>query len=880
MKKIIAIITLFLVFAFISCNPEKIYLECNQSEKTIEVGQSEKVELNTNINYDKLSFSLENDCLEIDSKGNLKAVKVGTCKVTINYDAFEVSITYNVVKKTNTLKVNNISDINLGQTLELEIIVDDESSTSFVLTYDTSLANILLKDNKITINPLKEGKLVLTVLEEYSKLTAEVEINIKGKKEQLQVTCESEILLGKDYLLTVNRKLDEVIVSSSDNILVIDNTIRGLEKGLGYIKVVDKETHEEIVVNVKVVKVITDFEIACEEIRLGDEVSVNLNYDNNCDVSFKITTNQDGILVNGLTLKGLKEGTYTITITEEYSNITIEITVNVTSYDILEEDLNWAISQTGTCGAYECVLPLENPQTNTTFTWSSSDESIFMPDGLLDFVEFDTVVEVTVTAYNNGKSKSKTFEYTVIGTSVQELADEFIDQFGRIINKSLTIITKYNGYYGNSYVKWHTSDEQILTSQGEYNRPLKDSKITIYYTVCLDEPRVERTYEKEFEVLGMTLTDIIDPVTLWIKNNVGENGLIDENTVFPDYYDDYDTQILWLDEYGNNLKIDKYIGNPIFSQGIDVVAKITFGKYKGEIPLHFNFLLKDFENMWDKIELFLDTISSLPVQTYKYNLITWKADEYGYIPFYENENAKVIENILPYTYGKQRTGLIKKSTEYIVVHDTGNSKAGATASMHNTYIQNLNNNPDSTHISWHFTVGDDGIYQHLPLDEVAYHAGDGSYEYGDEYFNTSYNAWSIGGGNRNGIGIESCVNEGCDYTEVMRRLAKLVSELLIKFDLSIDRVKQHNAFSGKNCPQVMRENNRWNEFITLVQLEYFAKTQLSDVVFSWESTSDNLNNHGKVVSKCKEGTKATYKVTVTYKNETKQYNYESVITER
>ena len=197
--------------------------------------------------------------------------------------------------------------------------------------------------------------------------------------------------------------------------------------------------------------------------------------------------------------------------------------------------------------------------------------------------------------------------------------------------------------------------------------------------------------------------------------------------------------------------------------------------------------------------------------------------------------------------------------------------------MHNRYIKNLNEKKDATSISWHYTVGDDGIYQHLPLDEVAYHAGDGSHVFGDTYYNTSFGAWSIGGGNRNGIGIESCVNEGVDYTVVMRKLAKLVAELLIQYNLDIDRVKQHNDFSGKNCPQVMRENNRWEEFLLLVRLEYFAKNNLKGVDFEWISKSENMDNTGRITKPNLKGQKVSYDVKVTYKGETKVYSFENVI---
>lgn len=58
---------------------------------------------------------------------------------------------------------------------------------------------------------------------------------------------------------------------------------------------------------------------------------------------------------------------------------------------------------------------------------------------------------------------------------------------------------------------------------------------------------------------------------------------------------------------------------------------------------------------------------------------------------------------------------------YITVHNTANTAVGANAKSHASYVKN----PD-TPTSWHFTVDDTEIYQHLPLNENGWHAGDGN----------------------------------------------------------------------------------------------------------------------------------------------------------
>ena len=126
---------------------------------------------------------------------------------------------------------------------------------------------------------------------------------------------------------------------------------------------------------------------------------------------------------------------------------------------------------------------------------------------------------------------------------------------------------------------------------------------------------------------------------------------------------------------------------------------------------------------------------------------------------------------------------------------------------HRNYVKQ-----DGTQTSWHYTVDDHSIYKHLPEYERAWHAGDGR----------------EGQGNTYGIGIEICVNyeslgtkKPTDYFyKSLDNAAQLVAELMYEYKLSIKAVRQHNHFSGKNCPQVIRENDLWEPFLDNIQARY------------------------------------------------------------
>lgn len=153
----------------------------------------------------------------------------------------------------------------------------------------------------------------------------------------------------------------------------------------------------------------------------------------------------------------------------------------------------------------------------------------------------------------------------------------------------------------------------------------------------------------------------------------------------------------------------------------------------------------------------------------------------------------------------------KREIHYIVIHETDNTGAHATAKAHSEYLQE---NCWKEQKSWHYTVDDHEIWHHLPDKEVGYHAGDSSWKEG---------------GNRNGIGIELCVNQGGNFDQTMRNAAQLTAYLLLKYHLTIDAVKKHQDFSGKICPSTIIETNRWQEFLNLVQEDYAVqKTQVQN----------------------------------------------------
>ncbi|MBR7148659.1 MAG: N-acetylmuramoyl-L-alanine amidase [Firmicutes bacterium] len=148
-----------------------------------------------------------------------------------------------------------------------------------------------------------------------------------------------------------------------------------------------------------------------------------------------------------------------------------------------------------------------------------------------------------------------------------------------------------------------------------------------------------------------------------------------------------------------------------------------------------------------------------------------------------------------------------RTIRYVVIHETGNTAAGTNAANHNSYVHT---EAAKQKLSWHYTVDDHEIYQHLPDNEVGFHAGDRLEEFG---------------GNVCGIGIELCVNSDGDFETTLKNAAKLAARLMDVYDLKMKDLTMHQDYSGKNCPQTLIESERWDEFCDMVKKELDARKE-------------------------------------------------------
>lgn len=174
-----------------------------------------------------------------------------------------------------------------------------------------------------------------------------------------------------------------------------------------------------------------------------------------------------------------------------------------------------------------------------------------------------------------------------------------------------------------------------------------------------------------------------------------------------------------------------------------------------------------------------------------------KAFDNGLIYLDKVGEANVDVHLIPESNTTSRPGYPMQATT-ITVHNTGNKNADAED--HTEYVDNT-----TAYVSWHFTVDDKDIFQELPINETAWHAGDGR----------------NGPGNRTSVAIEICEHDGINWNMAKYNGIKLIVLLLNELGLSPEAVVPHKEWSGKYCPHRILDEG-WDGFIDLIKKEYKA----------------------------------------------------------
>lgn len=712
---------------------------------------------------------------------------------------------------------------------------------------------VKIKDVNITLNKLEFTK------EELQEAIGKISyINEKGE------TIEVEII---GDMFSIEKSDDKYIIKVS---YVIQNQTFTKE----FTVTIEKPEPEPITL-VKIEKVILDkdtFE-ANESVQLSGKVVLKYSDGSTMEVSL---TN-DLITMPDTIATGENKATVSYEGKAIYVSFYVKAdTSDLSDDELLAEEIKEYLKEMLDGKEFSNRVDLIYEYKNISIDYESNNTSVISHTGLIKTPILDTKVDFIYYFFVGNLDIMGTVRVTAkgSGTYADATLAEVKSMVPSKVTESFSLPVTYDRY--EATLVWSIAGVECPNGYVEVKKEEEDYYITVSVVITAKGS----TAIEEFTIYCSMLTDIqrMNKALNRVESNF-KNVKIDSDVEFPANDEDYGCKLIW---YSYNPDIitheGKYI-EPFYDININIKVQAKIGLQIETKVITVSVVGKHFSEKWEKIEYFINRIHKDEIKTQRFNLYGCEEGYYtvptkniGYLPFYTSDEIKIVTDYLP-NGTNLKPDRLRTSTYYITLHNTGMAHPTATAKGLNDYIHSTDRQA-----SWHYAIDDHEAYNHVPVDEVTWHAGDGSRGVGEIWYSESYRFYGIGGGNNNSVSIEMCVYSGCDFNWVMRNTAKHVSWLLVKYHLNPSRIRQHYDYSGKDCPQVLRQSGRWPEMLELINIEYFARTELSDVTFVWKSLNPEImDDTGTVINNPGVDTEISYQVEVTYNNETKVYIFKSLL---
>ena len=611
----------------------------------------------------------------------------------------------------------------------IEIKVGDEYTLSPVLSQESLKVNytmdkddiITIEDGKVTAIAL--GSVIVTASIDETKISASITINVVEESSETPTISftedEVELEIGKEY--TLNPTLSDtslVVIYSADPMTSVEftgNKVKALIIGEVTITATIENTEIAATIKITVIEEKIDPTISFEnseiELEVDEEFTLTPNLSNSeLEVEYSAVPSEK-VSFTGSTVKALASGEVVITAKIKNTEISASITLTIKEKTSLSFDNNNITIDLETSNSFILVPVItgENSETMQVI-YEIDDEEIL------------TIQEHTITALKVGTTS---IIAKIDGTDIQTTINVEVINSSTLIVETITTIdvgethkivyTDSADKYGLG-VNFETSDSKILSVSSDGTiKGISGGVATITIMSYANGKQlafeVTVTYQP---ATGLTIGFGEGPFETE-KSYKGIFSVEPRQANQEIIFTSSDTNIAYVNDFGFLVTGTK-TGN------VAITGKVASNE---EITMVINI---NVEEQFDPMKI----IESL----HQTNIINQEIILYGYeftaggvypvqpmigsVSKFLFEDLVITPNMMKTTAVGYTGNIHDSETKYITYHDTGAAGAGSTA------LANSNYNNSDAEVSWHFTVGDDAVYQQLPTNMQAWHAGDGT----------------------------------------------------------------------------------------------------------------------------------------------------------
>jgi len=404
--------------------------------------------------------------------------------------------------------------------------------------------------------------------------------------------------------------------------------------------------------------------------------------------------------------------------------------------------------------------------------------------------------------------------------------DQYFQAIEQYVRDSIRIRTHTNLRLVNNYyqdedvsITYQSSKPNIIGHDGKYYPHEYDEDVKI--TCKVNVRNHKYTFTIDVTAIGISDNEKVVKVKEWLENYLETTTFVDDMEL-PTTHPNYGGTIKWLAEDPFIIINNKNLFLPKTAKEYLLMAEITFPasqlEFKKRVYLNEGPALSDIDYAirFIKTSITKDFKQFIVLYdgqepTINKNLIGLDAKNYTFYPSKKAPPQLFLDT--EFYEGYQLPNDI--NLIWIVVHETGNRNLGKDAKVHSDlqYKRAYFDDEPDAYTSWHYSVDDHSIYQS---------------------FDDAYQCWNAGDGDEYSIGIEMCVNADGKYEASFLNNAKLIANLLLKYNLNIDNIRQHHDFSSKMCPETILKDRRWFEFLDLVAKEYISMSLLSSLKINYQ----------------------------------------------